>query len=67
MQPAEIQAKLDLDESEWRQYVGGNTVQYTGPSQPNGWYLLVCADKPFAMGKLVNGVIKNFFPKGLRF
>lgn len=67
VQPAKIQAKLDLDESEWRQYVGGNTVQYTGPSQPNGWYLLVCAGKPFAMGKLVNGVIKNFFPKGLRF
>ena len=45
----------------------GNTIFLSGNTRKNGWYLLRCEEKNFAFGKLVNGTIKNFFPKGLRF
>lgn len=62
----ETDQKLALTYEQWQQYVAGNTVTVTTPHK-NGWYLLICDDKPFAFGKVVNGTVKNFFPKGLRF
>ena len=62
----ETEQKLALTHEQWQQYVAGNTVT-VATSHKNGWYLLVCDDKPFAFGKVVNGTVKNFFPKGLRF
>lgn len=62
----ETEQKLVLTHEQWQQYVAGNTVTVATP-QKNGWYLLICDDKPFAFGKVVNGTVKNFFPKGLRF
>lgn len=62
----ETDQKLALTYEQWQQYVAGNTVTVTTPHK-NGWYLLICDDKPFAFGKVVNGTVKNFFPQGLRF
>lgn len=66
LKPAEVKATLNLTRSQWEQYVTGNTVSIA-EKKKNGWYLLICDNKPFAFGKLVNGTVKNFFPKGLRF
>ncbi|GEA94701.1 hypothetical protein WVI01_06240 [Weissella viridescens] len=36
-------------------------------AQDNGWYSLTMAENGVGFGKLVNGQMKNFYPKGLRF
>ena len=42
-------------------------VSYTHLAPKNGWYLVECDQHAAGWGKLVNGTLKNFFPKGLRF
>ncbi|KRL04218.1 RsmB/NOP family class I SAM-dependent RNA methyltransferase [Liquorilactobacillus oeni] len=58
--------KIAVSLAEWKIFVGGNTLRSKAELE-NGWYLLTCKDKSFCFGKFVNGTIKNFFPKGLRF
>lgn len=57
---------IEIDEEQWRQYVHGDTLQIAG-QRKNGWYLLVCKEHTTGFGKLVQGTLKNFYPKGLRF
>ncbi|WP_251546356.1 RsmF rRNA methyltransferase first C-terminal domain-containing protein [Limosilactobacillus caecicola] len=66
LQPTDTPHRLLITKEQWRQYVHGNIVQID-ESLPNGWYLLVCEEHTTGFGKLVNGTVKNFFPKGLRF
>lgn len=66
MWPAETKWAIELDHDQWRQYVHGDVIR-KGEKRPNGWYLLYCQNLPCGFGKLVNGTIKNFYPKGLRF
>lgn len=55
---------LSLTKKEWEHYVAGETI----PKAGNGGWVLLCVEKiPVGFGKQVQGVIKNFFPKGLRF
>lgn len=63
----EVLDTIELTKNQWQEYVAGNTVTLNDVNKKNGWYLLVCENKPFAFGKLVNKTLKNFFPKGLRF
>ncbi|TPR13956.1 RsmF rRNA methyltransferase first C-terminal domain-containing protein [Apilactobacillus timberlakei] len=58
--------KLNVSKEEWEDYVHGDTIS-CDKSLEKGWYLLICDDQPFAFGKVVNGIVKNFMPKGLRF
>lgn len=57
---------LKISDAQWRKYVHGDTVN-VDRSVTNGWYLLVCDEHSAGFGKVVNGTVKNFFPKGLRF
>lgn len=66
LDPSEASQVLELDLEQWRTYVHGDTLPIKGTYQ-NGWYLLVCQGHTIGWGKLVNGTLKNFFPKGLRF
>lgn len=66
LDPGDVARQIELTHDQWRQYVHGDTVQ-AGADLPNGWYLLVCDHHSCGFGKLVNGTIKNFYPKGLRF
>ncbi|MFT8465340.1 MAG: RsmF rRNA methyltransferase first C-terminal domain-containing protein [Liquorilactobacillus satsumensis] len=59
--------KIAISVEEWKKFVAGNTLTLLQDKQENGWYLLTCEGKSFSFGKLVNGTLKNFFPKGLRF
>lgn len=66
LDPGEVDKQIELTPEQWRQYVHGDTVKASN-DLPNGWYLLVCDQHSCGFGKLVNGTIKNFYPKGLRF
>ena len=66
LDPARVKRTIQLTADQWRQYVHGDTVQVDG-DLANGWYLLVCNQHSCGFGKLVNGTVKNFYPKGLRF
>lgn len=64
--PAQTNRQIELTPEQWRSYVHGDVVP--GPTDlPNGWYLLTCQGFAVGFGKLVNGTVKNFYPKGLRF
>jgi NOL1/NOP2/sun family putative RNA methylase len=62
----EVKNRLVIADEDWAKYVHGDTIQCDN-QLPKGWYQLICDDQPIAFGKVVNGTIKNFFPKGLRF
>ena len=64
--PDETEQVIELDEDQWRQYVHGDVIKIAS-KQANGWYLLVCNHHSAGFGKSVNGTVKNFYPKGLRF
>lgn len=49
---------------DWQCYVRGETITKEGNQ---GWVVLVVDQIPVGLGKQVHGVIKNFYPKGLRF
>lgn len=57
-----------LNDREWSQYVHGETF-FVDDSQKmlKGWYLLTANGNGTGFGKFVNGQMKNFYPKGLRF
>jgi NOL1/NOP2/sun family putative RNA methylase len=44
-------------------YLRGGTLQQSGP---NGWVLVTLQGFPLGWGKRIKGVIKNYYPKGLR-
>lgn len=66
LQPEQMANHLEITADQWRQYVHGDTFAVAKDHQ-NGWYLLVCEGHTTGFGKVVNGTVKNFFPKGLRF
>lgn len=63
---ANASQSLAINHDQWAQYVHGDTFTVTTDC-PNGWYVLTCDQHHCGWGKLVNGTVKNFYPKGLRF
>ena len=55
---------LELDEEECRRYFKGETFR-TGKDR--GWLAVQCKGMTVGWGKEVKGIVKNFYPKGLRF
>lgn len=66
MRPDQATHKITINFDDWRKYVHGDTFP-VAPSLEKGWYLLVCDGQSVGFSKVVNGIAKNFFPKGLRF
>lgn len=66
LRPGMVEREIELTTDQWRQYVHGDVVT-AGSGLKNGWYLLTCRGLTCGFGKLVNGTVKNFYPKGLRF
>ncbi len=56
--------RLSITLDDWQKYVAGETFHKAGNK---GWVLLTVDAVPVGFGKQVQGVVKNFFPKGLRF
>lgn len=55
--------RVDLTEEECEKYLHGETVAAEGK---NGWCAVCFNGFPLGLGKLVNGILKNHLPKGLR-
>jgi NOL1/NOP2/fmu family ribosome biogenesis protein len=63
MRPDEARQSLALEPGEAVSYLRGNTLDKKGI---DGWVLLTVDGFPLGWGKRSQGVIKNFYPKGLR-
>ncbi|MCQ5365572.1 RsmF rRNA methyltransferase first C-terminal domain-containing protein [Anoxybacillus salavatliensis] len=59
----QVQAHLPLTLEESIRYMKGETLQTNGD---RGWILITIDGYPLGWGKEVKGVVKNFYPKGLR-
>ncbi len=64
IEPTATEKRLAITLDDWQKYVAGETFPATGN---DGWVLLTVDSVPVGFGKQVQGVVKNFFPKGLRF
>lgn len=62
-----FQNTVALTYEQWAAYVHGDTFMMTDQDLINGWYLLTFNGNGIGFGKYVNGQMKNFYPKGLRF
>ncbi|WP_461201410.1 RsmF rRNA methyltransferase first C-terminal domain-containing protein [Anoxybacillus sp. TBDG-1] len=59
----QVQAHLSLTFEESLRYMKGETLQ---TNNDRGWILVTIDGYPLGWGKEVKGVVKNFYPKGLR-
>ncbi|GHP12781.1 23S rRNA methyltransferase [Lentilactobacillus fungorum] len=66
LRPDDTKRHFEITPTEWAAYVHGDTFQVSRQLQ-KGWYQISCQGLPVGFVKVVNGVAKNFFPKGLRF
>lgn len=55
-----------LDTADWAKFVHGDVIRPDVPLQ-KGWVVMTANENGAGWGKFVDGQIKNFFPKGLRF
>ncbi len=55
--------KIPLSEEEAKKFLHGETLSR---GVGNGWYVLCLDGYPLGLGKAVNGIVKNHFPKGSR-
>lgn len=55
--------KIELDKDNAQKYLSGQTIE---TDLTNGWCVLNFNNCSLGGGKIVNGVIKNHYPKGLR-
>ncbi|WP_019778908.1 methyltransferase RsmF C-terminal domain-like protein, partial [Streptococcus sobrinus] len=62
----QVKQGVTLSPEDFKAYVSGNTVSISGDYQ-NGWYQVLAEGNGLGFAKLVNGTLKNYFPKGLRF
>jgi NOL1/NOP2/fmu family ribosome biogenesis protein len=62
---AQIKRTVCLAETDERleKYLHGDTILC---DKPNGWCAVCVGEYPVGLGKIVNGVVKNHLPKGLR-
>ncbi len=68
VQPTEFTRVYATNDEEWAKYVHGDTFFVADrAAYANGWYLLTMNGNGTGFGKLVDGQMKNFYPKGLRF
>ena len=61
--PNEWKRHLELNENEANAYLKGLSIERNAD---NGYTLLTYKNYPLGLGKIVNGIIKNHYPKNLR-
>lgn len=64
--PQKFKQQFNLNEDDWVKYVHGDVLR-TKQRLNKGWILVTANENGVGWGKFVDGQIKNFFPKGLRF
>jgi NOL1/NOP2/fmu family ribosome biogenesis protein len=68
MHPDQFTQRYVVNDEEWAKYVHGDTFMIRNRTNyTNGWYLLEINGNGTGFGKLEDGQMNNFYPKGLRF
>lgn len=62
----EVTKRVEISEEDFIQYAAGQTVPVS-QELANGWYQVAVNGNGLGFAKIVSGVLKNNFPKGLRF
>lgn len=63
---SEVRQRLEISQEDFQDYVAGQTIAVS-KDLPNGWYQVAVGGNGLGFAKVVSGVLKNGFPKGLRF
>lgn len=66
LKPEEVKKTIEINMEQFKKVVAGETIS-TDKAVSNGWVQLIINGNGLGFGKMVNGTIKNYFPKGLRF
>ena len=57
---------VEIKDEDCVKYVAGETVQLD-ETPANGWYQVVVQGNGLGFAKVTGNVVKNYYPKGLRF
>ena len=66
LKPSQVKQRVEIKGEDFVKYVAGETVQLA-ESLPNGWYQVVVQGNGLGFAKVTGNVLKNYYPKGLRF
>ena len=66
MKPSQVKQSVEINDEDFVKYVAGETVQLS-EARPNGWYQVVVQGNGLGFAKVTGNVLKNYYPKGLRF
>ena len=66
LKPSQVKQRVEINGEDFVKYVAGETVQLA-ESLPNGWYQVVVQGNGLGFAKVTGNVLKNYYPKGLRF
>lgn len=63
LDPKNVRQSINLELEQARNYLSGNPLASEGE---DGWVLVAVDGFPLGWGKCVHHVVKNYYPKGLR-
>ena len=66
LKPSQVKQRVEIKAEDFVKYVAGETVQLS-EARPNGWYQVVVQGNGLGFAKVTGNVLKNYYPKGLRF
>lgn len=66
LSPNDVEQFVEIDIEQFKVYVTGNIINLENPLK-NGWYLVSVNGNGIGFAKVTGNILKNFFPKGLRF
>lgn len=66
LSPDDVEQFVKIDIEQFKVYASGNIVKLEEPIQ-NGWYLVAINGNGIGFAKITGNILKNYFPKGLRF
>ena len=66
LKPSQVKQRVEINDKDFVKYVAGETVQLS-EARPNGWYQVVVQGNGLGFAKVTGNVLKNYYPKGLRF
>ena len=61
----EVTQTVSLSPDDFKAYVAGHPI--SGLDLSNGWYLVTASGNGLGFAKVANGILKNYYPKGLRY
>ncbi len=66
LSPDDVEQFVKIDIEQFKVYASGNIVKLEEPIS-NGWYLVTINGNGMGFAKITGNILKNYFPKGLRF